>query len=113
MSIPRWPSRTCRSVSVPPFRRIGTLRAGVGVGGGASYDPSGTSPDGGSCHGVSVGTFAEGGAHFGPFEAGLSSSSGYSQGSGTYATPIAGTATYSPSIAVGVGASGGVEISFH
>lgn len=91
---------------------FGTARAGIGKGGGISWDKHGEAP-GGACKGVSMGVFAEAGVALGPFEVGVGSNSGYSQSGGPYATPLnpSGNLTTNP-IKVGVGYSGGVEISF-
>ncbi|MFZ4402821.1 MAG: hypothetical protein ACOYOK_01855 [Pseudobdellovibrionaceae bacterium] len=94
---------------------FGAVRGGIGIGGGISWDKNGSSPDGNNCGGISTGQFAEAGANFGPLEIGISSSSGFSQTNGPYATPFppqpTGGAT--PSIGVGAGVSGGFEIIFH
>lgn len=90
-----------------------TLRGGVGVGGGISWDPHGQSPDGGTCSGISAGQYIEGSAHFGPFEAVLGASSGYSQTSGKYYNAPSFSSSIVRSLGAGAAVSGGVEITFH
>jgi RHS repeat-associated protein len=91
---------------------FGSVRAGVGIGAGASWDPHGTSPDGGSCKGISTGQYAEGSAHFGPLEAVLNTNSGYSQTKGPYFNRPQFSGSVVPSIGVGAGVSGGFELTF-
>lgn len=61
---------------------------------------------GGECRPGISGPYAEGGVHFGPFEFGASSNSGYKQGSGPYSNPFTPSVSYTPSVGVGAGAYG-------
>ncbi|MNJ99772.1 hypothetical protein D3C87_175530 [compost metagenome] len=92
---------------------FGTARVGIGKGGGFSWDKHGEGPSGNSCKGISTGAFAEAGVSLGPFEVAVGTNSGFSQSSGPYSSPPkpTGNMTDNP-IKVGVGYSGGLEISF-
>ncbi len=97
----------------PNGRYFGSIKAGIGIGAGASWDPHGQSSDGGTCQrNISTGQFVEGGAHFGPFEAVLSTSSGFSQSKGPYYNSPSFSASVVPSTGIGIGVSGGVEVIF-
>nr|BFD67005.1 hypothetical protein HAGR004_20270 [Bdellovibrio sp. HAGR004] len=95
---------------------FGSIRGGIGVGAGISWDKNGSSPDGGgTCppKGVSTGTYAEASANFGPLEGVIGTSSGYSQSNGPYYNPPGVSGSITPSIGVGAGVSGGFEVIFH
>ena len=94
---------------------FGSVKAGVGYGGGASYDPQGQSSSYGTCSNkdFSIGQYAEAGANIGAFEAAVSTSSGYGQSRGAYANPPGLSGAVTPSIGIGAGFSGGLELSWH
>ena len=68
--------------SNPNGGRFISFRAGVGIGGGVSFDPKGTSPGWDPCkkHGllnVGLGGYAGGNVGFGPFYGGYNAAGGY------------------------------------
>lgn len=89
-----------------------TLQAGVGLGGGVSWDPNGKSDDN-VCSGVSIGQYASAGVNIGPLEGNYGLSSGFTQTAGSYYNPPDLSAGVTPSIGIKGGVSGGIQGTFH